>query len=106
MDEFLQATIEKVAKITGELLWIRAALLTLVAALFLIFSQLISMQQDISDLSADFAVFKVHVNHKFEDIETDVSELKAGQLRIVSTLERMQQQLAIVSDWELPRQPQ
>ena len=92
MEKTVLETVERVSKIRGELIWIRAAMLTLAAALFLIFSQLLQMQNSISDLSADFSAFKVHVNHKFDDIETDVSELKAGQQQIVAALQNLETQ--------------
>lgn len=62
------------------------------------------MQNRISDLKADFSAFSVDVRHKFADLddrltilETDVSMLIIVQQKIVSTLERMEQQLNALS---------
>ena len=94
------------SKFIREERWIEQRLgsLAIVASLFLIILQLLSMQSSISDPKADFSAFSVDVRHKFADLddrltilETAVSTLIIGQQKIVSTPERMEQQLNALS---------
>ncbi len=114
MDSSIQATVKKVEKIGGELVWVRGVAIGMFAMLGLIVTQLFIMQNSISSIGTDLSIFKVDVHYKISavegrltgldsrltdldsrltDIETDFSGFKDGQQQIVATLEKMGQRL-------------
>lgn len=107
LETSLQATVKKVEKIGGELVWVRGVAIGLFAMLGLIVTQLFIMQNSISTIGTELSVFKVDVQYKFTaidnrltgldsrltDLETEFSEFKEGQLQIAATLEKVEQRL-------------
>ena len=103
----IQATVKKVEKIGGELVWVRGVAIGMFAMLGLIVTQLFIMQNSISSIGTDLSIFKVDVHYKFSavegrltdldsrltDIETDFLGFKDGQQQIVAMLEKMGQRL-------------
>ena len=106
----IQATVSKVEKIGGELIWVRGVAIGMFAMLGLIVAQLFIMQSSISSIGTELSVFKVDVQYKFAaidsrltdvddrlteldsrltDMETEFSAFTEGQQQIAATLEKM-----------------
>ena len=103
MDQSIQATIKKVEKIGGELVWVRVVAIGMFAMLGLIVTQLFIVQNSISTIGTELSEFRVDVLYKFAAIdsrltriETKFSTIQDRQQQIAATLEKMVQRLEVL----------
>ena len=93
MDQSIQATIKKVEKIGGELVWVRVVAIGMFAMLGLIVTQLFIMQNSTSTIGTELSEFRVDVLYKFAAIDSRLTDVNGRLTRIEGQLTRIEGQL-------------